>query len=346
MTKDALHEFIEAARKKKLSDQEIVHLLTQEGWDEVTARAAVSGLVVPAPPDHHDNGQKHTGAGLSALEAALHHILLWIFSLSATIVIAALTASLFGDSPDSDAFSTYLAVIGVTFTAYAVFYGHYLRLLRKNALLITSRVWSIITIVLHSIGLISSLIAITTILIDGAGSDDKAELIAAVSIGVINALIAAAYALANFSTNARMRLRLLPGYIIFVATVLIVFGIFAGFRLEPVRHDNDAEAALLRTTEEVKNYVNDNQKLPDSISDVHGTHDDVQYHRIDDITYEVCADFRLASGDADNKYTQPDDYVDAYVFETHKEGIDCFSFESATLQSTQDHDKPQEESFE
>jgi len=328
----ALHDFVKKARAKNVSDQEIITLLEREGWDKTEVHAAVLGLDVPSPVASSDGSKSKSAHSLSALEAALHHILLWVFSLAAAIVIGSVVNLLFGGASSSDEIASFLAVMSVTYIAYGVFYIRYLRRLRHDPLLATGHIWPIITIVIHSLGALSALITIVTLLLNNSEHRSMYLTTAAV-IGVLDACVVAAYAAANFMEKQKVRMVILRAFPVVITVLLGVFSIVALLHLAPMKVDDQTQTKLMRAVEEVHNFTNDRGSLPDRLSQTAYKQGDVTYHVNTPDTYTVCANFKLQTTDQDlNDSYMADDYVDASMFSNHRKGLECFRFDAVALQ--------------
>lgn len=351
-------QFIEQAREKNLTDDQIVHMLVDNGWGESRARAEVLGLSVPAPPQesnvsdsantslaahsppesdqHRADDSLEEPKSISALEAALQHVLLWVFTLTSSIMIGMVSAVLFSSNanPSANTLITYLVLETVTFIPFVIFFYLYLKKLKNYLELRTGKVWSIITIVLHSLGLIGALVSVllAVLLIDS--QDQTPVAIAGTAIAIMNALVVGAYVAANFAKGRYgLRKRLLRIFPITLALLITIFGVFALLNLGPLRADETTVKNLVQTTEAIRDYAKDNNRLPANLETVSDASTDVTYRRLNATTYELCATFQREAESDYNFGTSEikDDYISDYFFTYHRSGEDCFTIESQYL---------------
>lgn len=361
---DPVQQFVTDARAKGWDDEQTRQALLAAGWEAVQVDAALSGLHVPKPPVvagmHH--GTPATSAGsapalvpastsalasasvqhgptrpsIHPLQAALHHVLLWVFTLTSSTMIGIVCAALFaGGIGSSETLLTYLVLELVTFTPFAVLYWLYLKQLKQEPDVTTGKVWSIITVVLHSIGLIGATIAfiLVFVLVHNAGT--KAGLIASGTIAVMDALVVIAYGLANFAKLPLPRLakRYVRVFPIALFVLIAILGVISLFRLAPLRADDQTKQNLSTTVQKVHQYAQDHHKLPASLGDVSGVPGDVSYERTSAITYQVCATFRTGSDYYDTTTSVLDDsYSERYVFSGTNAGRNCWKFKNYALE--------------
>ena len=329
-----IQTFIEEARAKGLKDDQIKQALVSQGWDEGHVSVALAGLEIPgAAPKataYIKTVSKHPS--LSPLLAALHHILLWFFTGSSTITIAGVIATLSEADVSSTALASMIAVTIVTFTSYAVLFVIFLLKTRKTPGLIPGKVWSIITICLHTVGaMIAAITAIVTAITDGESS----VLISAVLIASLNIIVLVTYCFAAF---APMRLETLRQMIIrsYLPVLLVLFGVLfvmSLLQLGPAKHDEQLRKDLAITVQNIRAYTQDNKKLPDSLGTL-SPNTTIEYKKKTRSTYEVCADFQTKKQRLTDLPSSPreDSYVDEYLFYTYASGRQCFPFKSSPLQ--------------
>lgn len=345
-----LQPFIDQARQRGIDDAQIIQLLVDQGWQEPTAKAAVYGLTVPSPQSMPVASQASTDAvdtkksavhhrpSLGALEAALQHVLLWVFTFATTVALGFASFALFGSSSDSssETLLTFLVVELVTFVPFVVFFTHYLRKQKATPELGTNKIWSIITIVFHSVGLMSALVSLllTVILVQ----DDTSMPILAWSsaVAAINAAVVVAYVTANFAKIANSTKRMiLIGFPIALFVIILIFSLLALSKVGPLRADDETRQQLVEIVEAVKDHTEDSASLPESLSVVSVDASGVTYRKISTSTYELCAVFNVGGGDGyygSSESPVNDDYVSDYDFSNEDSGENCFVVESWKLQ--------------
>ena len=345
---DEIQKFVDDARQKGWEDDRTREALLANGWSAPQVDAALSGLSVPKPPSasegvapvHHDNPPHHEPGrpSINALQAALQHVLLWVFTLTSSIMIGIVSFALFGNRSDgsSETLLTYVVLELVTFAPFAFLFWRYLLRMGREPELMTGKVWSIITIVLHSIGLIASVIAFILVIILVHDNATLAGLVASGTIGTMNALVVLAYALANFTKAPQSRFRrsylLAFPYLLFI--LIGVLGVFAMLRVGPLRADDQTRQNLTTTVQKIHEYAGEHKSLPNNLSQVSGAPAGVTYKNLGTYTYQVCANFKkkynpeyTVSTDA-----QDDSYADKWAFQYGKAGNNCWKFLNADLQ--------------
>lgn len=330
-----LDSFIRDARAKGLNDDDTRSALLAEGWDTAVINAALAGLTVPKADDTQSKTattpQKHTS--LSPLMAALHHILLWFFTGSSTVTIAGVVSSLFGMNVSSTALASMIAVTSVTFVPYAILFLIYVRKSYKIPGLVPGKVWSIITICLHSIG---AMIASITLVINLITSGQDTVIVSASLILLMNVIVVILYLFAAFySANPKVRSIVLIAYI---PLLFILFGVLfsmSALKLGPAQHDDELRETLSSSVRSIANYTRSNDKLPGAASDA-DVDSAVTYQTISNDNYKVCAVFQTTN--KSNSYYsnyQTYDKTDAYVSESDfyntDSGNQCFTFKSDYL---------------
>ncbi len=344
---DEIQKFVEEARQKDWSDNRTREALLANGWSATQVDAALSGLTVPKPPAatellRRDNSMHHSPSRptITALEAALQHVLLWVFTLTSSIMIGVVSLALFGNRSNgsSETLLTYVVLELVTFLPFALLFWRYSRRLRREPELMTGKVWSIITIVLHSVGLIGSLVALVLVIILVHGPETTAGLVASGAIGLMNGLVVLAYALANFAKAPQSRLR--KGYLqifpVLLFVLIGVLGIFSLLRVGPLRADDQTRQNLVSTVQKIHNYTQDHKALPIQLSQVSGASADVTYKTLNAYTYQVCADFKKKydPGYSVSTDAMDDSYVDTWGFQYGRAGNNCWKFTDANLKNT------------
>lgn len=327
----AIGTFIREARDKGQTDETIRDALLAQGWDKALVEMELAGLEVPksdsnAPtPSHH---QQHPS--LSPLMAALHHVLLWFFTGSSTITVAAVVASLFGSSVSSQALTSMIAVTLVTFTPYAALFVTYLLTLRRTPGLVPGKVWSIITVCLHSVAAMAAAITLIVALINNG---EASIIVSAALILILDAIVIFTYSALGFSRTER-KVRAIAAWL-HIPLLVVLFGtltILSVLKLGPAKHDEQLRSDLTAAVQNVHEYAQTHGSLPNSGSDI-SLPQQIEYKKTGAATYEVCASFKTNSGVAyQSPYSAPsDDYVDEYQFRAPS-GYQCFAFQSYELQ--------------
>lgn len=343
---DGLKKFVDDARTHGWDDDRIRQTLHANGWQMAQIDAALQGMEVPVAPvapvapqaGHH---AEHGGRpSITALQAALQHVLLWLFTLTSSIMVGVVSAALFGGgSSSSEVLLTYVVLELVTFAPFAVLYWQYVRRLKRGEPdLMTGKVWSIITIVLHSLGLIGSVVGFVLVIILVHNGGTTAGLVSTGTIGIMDALVVVAYLLANFakSVHSPLRRRYLQLFPVLLFVLIATLGVLALLRVAPLRHDDQTAQNLVTTVNKIHNYANDNGQLPGSLHDLSGVPAGVTYTRTNSTQYKVCANFKKDHGfggySGSNDYPTDDTYVSKYDFDHSKSGEQCWSFQNTDLQ--------------
>ena len=324
---DRLQNFISEARSKNLPEETIRKSLINAGWQETDVDTAlVSGIEIPLPEESDRKTTRATGRpSLGSLEAALLHVLLWFFTAASTVAITAVASSLFGGSVSSEALAAMMAVTVITFTPYAILFIRFLRRLKKTPELIPGRVWSIITICIHSIG---AMIAGITLVVSLIINTDPSVAVAAALVAVLNLIVLISYDQASFAHHNKKRRFILALHLIVLAIMLSALFVTSLMRLAPAQADTETRERLVESSEQIKEFIREEERLPNQ-NDL-SLPDGVGYRRISDRTYELCANFELNARSGDYERSQPinDSYVSEYDFSAHDKGEQCFEFES------------------
>lgn len=324
-----IDDFVKAARGKALPEETIRKSLVAAGWtDAQIDQALLSGLEVPTPDGKSLASSNRPSLG--SLESALLHVLLWFFVAASTIAISAVSSSLFGGSVSSEALAAMMAVSVITFTPYAIFFVRYIRRLRVAPELIPGRVWSIITICIHSIG---AMIAGITLVVGLIISSSPSVIVGSSLVLVLNAIILISYSVGAFTRPSKKRRLVLTIHLFALALLLGSLFVISLIRLAPSQADSQTREQLVESVQEVKNFTSQHGKLP--AQGELNLPDTVTYRQISNQIYEVCADFKLNSDSDDYDMSQPfeDSYVSTYDFSHHEKGNDCFELKSTALSS-------------
>ncbi len=328
--------FITEARSKGLSDDQIRQALKAEGWDTAVIEVGLTGLEMPAAETASKPAEKSSDRpSLHPLMAALHHVLLWFFTASSTVTIASVVASLMGVTVSTTALSTMIAITAITFTPYAIFFLIYLIQSRRKPGLVPGKIWSIITICLHSIG---AMIAAITLVVTAINSGEMTVGISALLILGLDLLVVLTYSVAAFVPVALTLLRKIVT-IAYLPLLLVLFGILfmmSVLQLGPAQHDQQLRKDLTETAQKVSVYARDKNELPKDSSNI-SVGKGVRYSYKTKTTYELCGTFQVASKQSmsGSYYTSPrtlsDDYIYDDQFSVSSAGEHCFTINSSVL---------------
>lgn len=331
-----IDDYVKNARDNHgASDADIKKQLESSGWDKQAIDAALSGRsgLPPAPkPNAGQSGAVNQHKGLSSLAAALHHVLLWLFTASVSVTVPIVIAVLYSGNDATTAIASYIAVVLATLTPYALFYVAYLQKFRSEPVTTTNKVWSIITIIFHTIGALGSLITLIINLIVGPIPQ---VYLSAIVIGVLNLLVVVTYFTATFVGPDKYKLRkaVLYGYLPIVVVGLVIIGVISLSRLGPAKHDTEQRQKLADVVRGVREYyVDHDDTLPTNLDQVDvDEKSGVKYQRLTATKYEVCADFKTkVSRPYGSYYYENDERTDTYVYEGHFDpkdtGENCFTF--------------------
>lgn len=328
---DDIHAFIQQARQKNLDDDAIREALIEKGWSKTAIDLALAGIEAPAPSS--EVPRAHEKHSLNPLLAALHHVILWFFTVSSAVTIGATIASLYGSGVDSRALASMIAVTLVTFIPYAILYVIFLRKTYKNHLLVPGKTWSIITICLHSIGaMIAAIVAVVSAITDG----DQRVLISALLILALYVMVIVTYSFAAFSEKQTLRKVFLTLYL---PLLIVLFGILFSlslWKIGPAKHDEQLRKNLAETVQSVHAFTRDNRKLPDNASQF-AIKPDISYQKVSDKTYKVCANFWSDTYRYEDSYSASgskisDEYVYDEMFHGKGSGEQCFDIAAYELE--------------
>jgi hypothetical protein len=338
-----LETFVKDARDKGLDDDTIRKALLSEGWDSSLVTAALTGVTVPKPTTDQAAHNAHPKRpSLSPLMAAIHHILLWFFTGSSAVTITGVVASLFGTNVSSVALASMIAVTIVTFIPYATLFILYVIKTRKTPDLMPGKVWSIITICLHSV---AAMVAAITLVVNAITGDSMTIIISAALILLLDLLVVTTYLFAAFSAGKVAKLRKAVLYA-FIPTLVVLFGILfsmSAFKLGPAKHDEEVRKQLATSVRNVAEYTRTNNELPTTGAVT--LEQGVSYNKLSNTTYEVCASFQMTNREQSDyyysspSYDQTDSYVSDSSFDNDKTGHQCFTFKSDYL--TNEYLRPQ-----
>jgi hypothetical protein len=323
------------------SDDIIIEKLQAAGWSEKDATSAVTLAALPDAPapttiTHSHHAPKHEAAsnksGLSSLSQAMQHILLWFFSISTTITLSILAASMFyAESSSSEVLSVFVAVSLLTFTPFAFVFWDYLKKYKKDKTTVTGKVWSIITIVVHSLAaIISGVVLLVNLL-----TNPETGLIVATSVIILmNLLIVTTYYFATFGKPAsKFRDICVQVFLPVLFMILALFALYGYTKLAPVKADEQTREKLVKTVEAIRDYRSQNNaKLPTALSSLKDVDTSgITYKKKSETQYSVCATFKLKRRYSYYQtYTRSDNSVSTYDFEVNKTGETCFAFKTTT----------------
>lgn len=318
------------------SDELIVEKLVSAGWTAEDAKNAIKLTALPDAPSpaalpiaatHHESHATKTKGGLSSLSQALQHILLWFFSISTTITLSIVSASLFGTSTSSEPLSVYVAVALVTFSPFGFVFWDFVKKYKKDRTIVTGRVWSIITIVLHSIAAIISGIVLISTLIMG---QKIAVTIATTTIILLNLTIVATYYYATFGkSTSKLRHILIYSFLPVIVILLVGFGLLSLNRLGPIKADENVRKKLVETAQAIVTYRKENNsKLPATVASIKNVDTKgVTYKKKSETEYSLCAVFKTKRKYVYSSYTDNiiDTNVSDYSFYNNEPGEKCFT---------------------
>lgn len=335
-----INSFVRKAREKGLSDEAIRKSLTAQDWDPALIDSALLGIEVPKAPatTTSSSDSPSPATSLSPLMAAMQHVLLWFFTASSTITIASVVASLSGLNVSAQVLASMIAVTVITFTPYAVLFLLFTIKQRRMPELVPGKVWSIITICLHSVAAMAAGITLVVTLIV---SGEYSVWLSALLILILDLIVVVTYVLAAFGMKLR-RVRKVT-IIAHLPVLLLLFGtlfIMSVLQLGPARHDEQLRKDLVLSTTAIHNYTNDHRSLPES-GDGLVKSNDIRYKKINDTKYSLCATFQANARRSSAYYAYNNDSIlsDAYAYESQFEvygaGEHCFTIVSSTLEEDQ-----------
>jgi hypothetical protein len=342
---DEIKTFIAEARGKGLDDDTIRKSLEAKEWDASSINIALLGLEAPAPTAPAA-AQPTTPASnqnsLSHLMAALHHVILWFFTASSTVTIGGTVASLYGMGVSANALASMIAVTVITFSPYAVLFAIFLGKNRKNPPVVPGKVWSIITICLHSVGaMTAAIIAVINIVTNG----DQMYLVSAGLVLLLDLIVVTTYLFAAFGLKLRRAREIMIA--LHLPLLIIMFGILFTLslvNLGPAKHDEDLRKDLSTLVHDIAGRTREQNKLPDSIDGL-TKNSSITYKKTSNKKYQVCATFQTtgnfspSSSYYGGSYEATDDFVTESDFAAGK-GEHCFDFTSSYLKDKETQNTP------
>ncbi len=331
-----IDDYISEARQKHgATDAEIKKQLESAGWDGSTIDTALGGSgLPPAPKPHEAAAHSVQRKGLTPLAAAMHHILLWFFTCSASITVPVVISALYSGGDATAAIASYVAVVLVTLTPYSLIYIAFLRKFRADPSITANKIWSIITVVFHTIGVLGSLI---TLIISLIVEPIPVVVLSAVAIGILDLLVLVTYFAATFvkPENHSFRKVVLFSYLPVVVSGLAVIAVISLLRLGPAKHDTNQKIKLVAVVQGIREYyVDHNNTLPANLNQIDAPDKSgISYERQGSELYTVCAEFKNAykRNGSSTYYDYYDDVrSDTYVYEGYftpdNNGKNCFDF--------------------
>lgn len=324
-----IETFIQQAREKNLEDDAIRKSLTAKGWDKAEVEIALAGLTVPTPSTVPSPPVSSVHPSLSPLMAAIHHVILWFFTGSSAIAIGGTVASLYGFRVSSTALASMIAVTLITFIPYAILFGV---LVGKNFKTVTvpNKIWSIITICIHSIGaMIAAIVAVVNVITGG----EHVYLVSALLILTLDVLVIAAYSYAAFARPNALRKTVMLLYLPLLIAMFGTLFIMASLKLGPVQHDDLLRKDLTTTVNAIAENTKKNGRLPDNLNSI-TSNPAISYEKTSQTTYKVCGEFQTTERSDDTYYymtERTDSYVSESVFYSTSGGKECFDFTSYYL---------------
>jgi hypothetical protein len=325
--------FVDQAREKGLSDDQIRSALAAQGWDKSVAEAALLGLDVPKASDKTPSTTPQTHRpSLSPMMAALHHVLLWFFVGSSAITIAGVVASLSGLHVTTQTLASMIAVTLITFVPYAAFFLIYLFRLRKTPELIPGKVWSIITICLHSV---AAMIAAITLVVSLITQGEYSLQLSAGLIVVLNLIVILTYGFAAFG-KGKVRKVIVWAHIPVLLGLFGTLFIMSVMQFGPASHDEQLRKDLAATVNAVYENTLTNKRLPENGDGIVKS-SEITYEKKTDTTYTLCGTFQTANRNYTyNSYRSYAPIGDSYAYESQFEastsGKQCFDFTSSALE--------------
>lgn len=326
-----IERFVAQAREKGLDDDAIQRGLEAKGWDKAAINIALLDLEIPSPPGA--TAQTPVAStqpqSLSPLMAAIHHVILWFFSVSSAVAIGGTVASLYGFQVSSTALASMIAVTLITFIPYALLYGI---LLAKNFKVVTvpNKTWSIITICLHSIGaMIAAIVAVINIITGG----EHAYLVSATLVLVLDIIIITTYAHAAFVHPGILRKSIM---LLHLPLLIAMFGtlfILASLKLGPIQHDDALRKDMTAAVKAIAASTEKNNKLPDSIDSLTSNRA-ISYEKTSQTNYKICGEFQTTGRSEKTYYhmtERTDNYASESIFNSTHGGKQCFDFTSGHL---------------
>lgn len=328
-----INSFVKDAREKGLSDETIRSALKTQGWDISLIDAALLGLEVPAAPTSQPQQTTSHGNSLSSLMAALQHVLLWFFTASSTVTIASVVASLSGFEISVKVLASMIAVTLITFTPYAALFLIFSLKLRRSPDLIPSKVWSIITICLHSI---AAMVAGITLVVTLINSGDFSVWVSALLILLLDLIIVTTYVFAAFGVKTRRTRKVI--IITHLPVLLALFGtlfILSLLQLGPARHDEQLRKDLAASATAIREYTTEHKALPNGNEGLLKSNE-IRYKKVSDTSYSLCATFQANARRTSSYYYGNNSFSDAYPYDSqftaYGSGEHCFTITSSPLQ--------------
>jgi type II secretory pathway pseudopilin PulG len=357
---EELAQFVTRAREKGNDDETIRTMLLSAGWPAAQVDAALHGLDVPLAPvataplpvagtvatapfaSAAGGGEVNPATArpsIGALEAALQHILLWLFTGTVTTSIFTLVFTWLFGVMTLKLWFVHLVILTIAFAPFAVLYGKYLRERTVTPDLRTGKVWSIITIVIHSIGMLSALAGGIISLIVAQGQSRLALGLSFGLVLIVNGVVVAGYTAANFGpTEWRGRslaIKLMPLILLVVVAGLLATSLFG---VGAADKNQKTQTNLVNAAVAVRQYTVANKRLPATLSATDATDvDGITYRKLTSTTYELCGNFasdmsRNESGYSSGvSYTPTDSYVYKSQFTSKTKGKNCFKLRSGSL---------------
>jgi len=345
----AISDFITQARNSGISDDVTRQALEAQGWDKGTIDFAMSGISVPSPETNTDltpqpqvMAQPKTPS-LSPLMSALQHVLLWFFMIAASVSIFTITSSLLGDmSSNMNWVITAIAIVGLTFTPYAVLFALYLSKLKAQPDMIPSKVWSTITICFFSLGALGAAITLLIAIINNNEGYGNGTILGACIMLVLSVVILLTYIFAAFGIKLSKARKIILT-ISLPVIITILGGLFTVYFLNygSARADATTRINLSTTVDNIRKETLSLDRLPTAqeAATLIATNG-ITYEKTDSTSYKICANFitdssrtgyySYSSYGANSDRTVDDSYISESDFYS-KSGNRCFLLKSAYL---------------
>lgn len=287
---------------------------------------------------------------LPILQAAVHHVSLWVFlfcSIPAIIYLIHFLGESSSSQNDLDTLINFSAVILVTGGLYSIMYGLYLRKRAKlDTHLRTGRILSIFTILFAIIGaLISSIVLIIAILNVWWKDDSMTTMWSSLTVTVLFLVTIATYLATDSWKDDKEALRNATVKFAPLLSLLILVLLFVvSFLSAPsLVNDTRTQQDLVRATEKVVEFTAESGRLPhDTEFEERMNFEGISYHQLTDTNYELCASFERDTLSQNNYQEVPadDSYVSEWNFSSHASGKHCFELVNNSIENQPPYEQP------
>lgn len=306
--------------------------------------------------------QKQVKPQISKAESVLHHVFLWIFSITYVINIQTIVSVINGDGNYDQTvlktLATSVMALVITGVIYAVFYSKFTRKFKRNPELRFHSGWNLATIILGSIAGIATTIGLAGALIWEVPLEETLPRLLPVIIYC--GLVILNYSRINFGkVESKFRKR----YVLAIYWLAVMITIFAavgtvGYLYFDKKDDQELKADIVSIAKENYRYYVLGDKVAKQLSDLEIESSKANYRvtnesrtevkndcsviveNCQEITvkypsFEVCGDFKYSTEKEYNyrksKHKEiivlEDEYFSSYELEPIKKGKNCFLFE-------------------